>query len=103
MHKHPGKFLQAEMIRLELSASDVARQLRVPINRVTEIIHGRRGVTADTALRLARFFGDDAFIWMERQARFDLQEAETKSGAKIRAIAMLKSPHYGRHAKEQAR
>ena len=74
---HPGEILREELLGpLGLSASRLARDLRVPVTRITEILHGRRGITADTALRLARYFGTTARFWMNLQVAYDLEVAE---------------------------
>jgi addiction module HigA family antidote len=61
---HPGEHLAEELRELGMSAAELARQLEVPTNRITEIINGRRGITGDTALRLAHFFGTTAEFWL---------------------------------------
>lgn len=72
----PGEILHEEfMAPLELSAAALARALRVPANRVTAVLQGRRGITADTALRLARYFGTTPELWMRLQADYDLRRA----------------------------
>src|SRR3990172_10994444 len=74
---HPGEILREDLlVPLGLSASRLARDLRVPVTRITEILHGRRGITADTALRLARCFGTTARFWMNLQVAYDLEVAE---------------------------
>jgi len=72
----PGEVLQEEfMAPLDLSAAALARALHVPTNRVTAVLQGRRGITADTALRLARYFGTTPELWMRLQADYDLRRA----------------------------
>lgn len=73
---HPGEHLKEELVELGLSASELARQLQVPPNRVTEILNGTRSVTADTALRLGHWFGTSADFWMKLQMLYDLRVAE---------------------------
>jgi len=74
---HPGEVLLEEfMAPLGLSANKLALDLRVPSNRIVGIVNRRRAVSADTALRLARYFNTSADFWMNLQARYDLQEAE---------------------------
>jgi len=68
---------------LGLSANALARDLDVPPNRITEIINGERAITADTALRLARYFGTSAAFWLNLQTRFDLETADDQHGAEI--------------------
>lgn len=80
---HPGEILKDELEELELSASAFAKQLSVPVNRVTCIINGKRAITADTALRLARFFGTSAEFWLNLQTSYDLKIAMEESGQKI--------------------
>lgn len=81
---HPGEVLREEYMKpLGLSANALAKSLKVPTPRVNEIVRERRGVTADTALRLARYFGGDARSWLNLQAAFDLRVAEQASARKI--------------------
>jgi addiction module HigA family antidote len=80
---HPGEILKDELDELELSASAFAKQLSVPVNRVTYIINGKRAITADTALRLARFFGTSAEFWLNLQTSYALKIAMEESGQKI--------------------
>src|SRR6266481_1670280 len=87
---HPGKHVAEELEALEMSAAELARQLRVPTNRVTAIINGQRGITGDTALRLAHFFGTSAEFWLNLQSLYDLRMAERKAGKSIRSLPKLK-------------
>jgi addiction module HigA family antidote len=63
----------------------LARDIRVPMSRVSEIVHGKRAITADTALRLARYFGTSAQYWLNLQSGYDLQVAARESGERIRS------------------
>lgn len=74
---HPG-------IHIGMSASQLARELGIPANRLTEILRGRRGITADTALRLARWFGTSPVLWLNLQKRHELRLAENEHGEEIR-------------------
>lgn len=74
-----------------MSASALARQLGVPANRVTGIIHGQRAITGDTALRLGHFFGTSAEFWQTLQAIHDLRQAERRAGGRIRTRPTLNS------------
>src|SRR5258708_20358817 len=80
---HPGEVLNEELVELGLSANAFAARIKVPTNRVTEILAGRRSVTAETALRLGRFFGTSAQFWMNLQAHYDLKIAAAQSGKEI--------------------
>src|SRR5258706_16163770 len=80
---HPGEVLNEELVELGLSANAFAARIKVPTNRVTEILAGRRSVTAETALRLGRFFGTSAQFWMNLQAHYDLKIAAAESGKDI--------------------
>ncbi|HLP90473.1 MAG TPA: HigA family addiction module antitoxin [Nostocaceae cyanobacterium] len=82
---HPGEILADELQELGISASDLARFLNVPKNRITEIINGKRSITADTALRLGRWFGTGAEFWMNLQKNYELRLAEQRIGAEIKA------------------
>lgn len=80
---HPGRILKRELAARQLSANRFALSIRVPSGRVTDILNGKRGVTPDTALRFARFFGNSADFWMNLQTRFDLDVAEKELGPQI--------------------
>ena len=73
-----------------MSAAELARQLKVPTNRVTGILNGQRAVTGDTALRLGHFFGTSAEFWLNLQSLYDLRLAEQKAGKSIRILPTLK-------------
>jgi addiction module HigA family antidote len=87
---HPGEHLAEELKELGMSASELARQLNVPTNRVTQILNGQRGITGDTALRLAHFFGTTAEFWLNLQNLYEIRLAERASGKSIRALPTLK-------------
>lgn len=80
---HPGEMLRDELEERGLSMNQLARELRVPMNRVSAIVNGKRAITADTALRLARFFGTSAQMWMNLQADYDLEVASREVGQQI--------------------
>ena len=90
---HPGEHLAEELKALDMSAAELARKIRVPTNRITQILNGTRAVTGDTALRLAHFFGTGAQFWLNLQSLYDLRLAEQKAGKSIRAL-----PRLHRHA-----
>ena len=94
---HPGEHLAEELKALEMSAAELARQLKVPTNRITEILHGRRAITGDTALRLGHFFGTSAQFWLNLQSLYELRIAERKAGKSIRVLPTLKQ-HVRAHA-----
>ena len=83
MAVHPGRILQRELRARGLSANKLALALRVPSGRITSILNGKRSITSDTALRLARYFGNSARFWMNLQTRYDLLVAEERLGDKI--------------------
>ena len=87
---HPGEVLAEDLAALHMSAAELARQLKVPTNRVTEILNGQRAITGDTALRLAHFFGTSAQFWLNLQSLYELRLAERKAGKAIRALPTLK-------------
>src|SRR5580700_3779018 len=78
---HPGETIREDFLKpLRMSVNKLALELRVPATRMTEIVHGRRGITADTALRLARYFNTTPRFWLNLQASYDLAiAAETKA------------------------
>lgn len=81
---HPGEILREDYLaELGMSANALAKALRVPAPRVNEIVRERRGVTADTALRLARYFGTTPQFWLNLQSAYDLRRAEIAAGRKI--------------------
>ena len=80
---HPGEVLRDELDELGLSASALSKALDVPANRVTMILNGQRGVSADTALRLARYFGTTPQLWLNLQKTWELRKAETEAGNEI--------------------
>jgi addiction module HigA family antidote len=83
---HPGEHLAEELRELGITAAELSRQIDVPVNRITGIIHGQRGITADTALRLAHWFGNSPQFWMNLQQLYELRLAESEIGAKIAAL-----------------
>jgi antitoxin HigA-1 len=90
---HPGEVLADELEALELSAAELARRIHVPTNRVTQIINGARSVTADTALRLGRFFGTSALFWINLQKLYELDRAALSLGNEIEAITPFALSH----------
>ena len=83
---HPGEHLAEELGELGISAAELSRQIDVPVNRITGIIHGHRGITADTALRLGHWFGTTPQFWMNLQQLYELRLAESEVGAEITAL-----------------
>ena len=82
---HPGRILKREIMARELSANKLALALRVASGRITQIINGKRGITAETALRLSRYFSTSPRFWMNLQAGYELAVAESEIGRKINA------------------
>src|ERR1039457_3298816 len=87
---HPGHHLAEELNELGMSASELARKLDVPPNRITAILKGQRGLTGDTALRLAHFFGTSAQFWLNLQSLYELRLAQQKAGKAIKTLPTLK-------------
>jgi len=83
---HPGEHLADELRELGITAAELSRQIDVPVNRITGIIHGQRGITADTALRLGHWFGTTPQFWMNLQQLYELRLAEKEVGAEIAAL-----------------
>lgn len=83
---HPGQMLAHKLEAIGVTPTELARQLGVPANRITQIINAQRGITGDSALRLAHWFGNEPEYWMSLQARYDLQVAEAEAGQEIRAL-----------------
>jgi addiction module HigA family antidote len=88
---HPGEILREELEGLDLSAAEFARQLNVPTNRITGILNEKRGLTADTALRLGHWFGTSAEMWLNLQKLYELRLAEQEKGAEIRKLPKRKA------------
>src|ERR671915_254037 len=80
---HPGEILADELEEIAVTPTELARQLRVPANRITQIVQGKRAVTGDTALRLGHWFGTSAQFWLNLQSAYDLRVAEQKAGKEI--------------------
>ena len=90
---HPGKHLAEELKELNMSAAGLARRLKVPTNRITEILNGRRAVTGDTALRLGHFLGTRAEFWLNLEKFYQLRLAKKKVGKEIKTLPTLKDEH----------
>ncbi|WP_420449264.1 HigA family addiction module antitoxin [Candidatus Palauibacter sp.] len=86
---HPGETLRDDLDALGMSAAELARSIEVPVNRITEILNGRRSITGDTALRLGRFFGTSGEFWLNLQKLYELRHAERKSGLAIARLPTL--------------
>ena len=84
---HPGEILADELTEIGISVAELARLIEVPANRVSQIIAGKRGITADTALRLAQYFGTAAEFWMNLQKIYELDLARKEAGAAIKHIS----------------
>jgi addiction module HigA family antidote len=80
---HPGEVLRDELQTIGLSANALSKALGVPVNRITAILNGQRGITADTALRLARYFGTTPQLWLNLQLTYELRRAEIAVGREI--------------------
>jgi antitoxin HigA-1 len=80
---HPGGFLKRELKARDLSANRLALDLSVPSGRITDILNGRRSITADTAVRLGRYFGNRAQFWLDLQSQYDIAVIERERGAEI--------------------
>ena len=87
---HPGEHLAEELKELGMSAAELARQLDVPTNRVTQILNGQRGISGDTALRLAHFFGTTAGFWLNLQSLYEIRVAEQVNGKSIKSLPTLR-------------
>ena len=81
--EHPGEVLRDDLDALGMSANALSKALGVPVNRVTMILNGQRGVSADTALRLARYFGTTPRLWLKLQKTWELRRAEIEAGREI--------------------
>ena len=88
---HPGEFLVDELEEIRISPTELSRQIDVPPNRISQIARGKRDVTADTALRLGRFFGTGPEFWMNLQKSYDLDKAKAELGPAIQKIQQWKA------------
>ncbi|MBM4294616.1 MAG: HigA family addiction module antidote protein [Deltaproteobacteria bacterium] len=86
---HPGEHLAEQLEELGMSAAALARHLKVPTNRITEILNGRRAITGDTALRLGHFFGTNPEFWLNLQKIYELRWAADKSWETIKDLPTL--------------
>ena len=80
---HPGEVLKGELEELGITPTELARQIEVPANRVSQIVAGKRSVTGDTALRFGHWFGVDPQFWLNLQAQYDLAQAARETRAEI--------------------
>jgi len=87
---HPGEHLSEELQTLGMSAAELARNLDVPTNRITQILNGQRAITGDTALRLAHFFDTSPGFWLNLQNLYELRLAQKKTGKAIKSLPSLK-------------
>ena len=83
---HPGEILGEELEGLGITATELARQIDVPANRISQILHAKRAITGDTALRLGHWFGNSAQFWLNLQAAYDLRLAMSQSGDRIEKL-----------------
>lgn len=91
---HPGEILQEELlVPMNMTPHALSLALGVPASRIADIIHGRRGITADTAARLGRYFGTSAQMWLNLQNRYDLAVAEERYGAELARIIPRSAAH----------
>jgi antitoxin HigA-1 len=80
---HPGRLLKRELTARDLSANRLALDIGVPSGRITDILNSRRSITADTAVRLGRYFGNSAQFWLDLQGQYDIAMVERERGAEI--------------------
>ena len=88
---HPGEFLADELVEIKISATELSRRIDVPANRISQIVRGKRDITADTALRLGQFFGTGPELWLNLQKTYDLDKARAALGIKINKIHRWRS------------
>jgi len=86
---HPGEHLAEELNELGMSAAELARQIDVPVNRMTAILNAKRGVTADTALRLGHWFGTTPEFWLNLQTLYELRLARQEVGDRVKKLPTL--------------
>jgi|SRR6185437_1723837 len=86
---HPGEHLAEQLEELGMSAAELSRRIKVPTNRITQIMGGRRSITGDTALRLGHFFGTSAEFWLSLQKLYELRVAEHEVGKDVKTLPRL--------------
>jgi antitoxin HigA-1 len=94
---HPGEHLAEELKELGISAAELARQVEVPVNRVTGIINGQRAITADSALRLGHWFGTSPEFWLNLQKLYELRLARQEIGARVERLPRLADRRRKKH------
>jgi addiction module HigA family antidote len=95
---HPGEHLAEQLEELGMSAAELARRIKVPTNRVTQVVNGQRSITGDTALRLGHFFGTSAEFWLNLQKLYELRVAEREGGKAVKALPTLADGRSRSHA-----
>src|SRR3954465_26255 len=86
---HPGEHLEEQLREVGLPAAELSRQIDVPVNRITGIINGQRGITADTALRLGHWFGTSPEFWLNLQTIYELRLAKDEMGERVKKLPRL--------------
>ena len=99
---HPGEILGDELEEIGISSAELSRTLRVPPNRISQLVAGKRAMTADTALRLARYCGTSADLWMNLQKTYELDLARKEAGKGIDSIPRRKPPRRAAPAAEHS-
>jgi addiction module HigA family antidote len=87
---HPGEILADELAELGKTPTELARELHVPANRMSQLVAGKRGITADTALRLEKWLGVSAAFWMNLQKRYELDIARSQAAGSLKAIKTIR-------------
>ena len=100
---HPGEHLAQELQELGMPAAELARQIKVPVNRVTGIINGQRSITADTALRLAHWFGTSPEFWLNLQTIYELRLARKVLGNRVKKLPRRTDRRFGRKDSREPR
>lgn len=98
---HPGQVLADKLEAVGVTPTELARQLHVPANRITQIINGQRGITGDSALRLAHWFGNAPEFWMNLQMQHDLRAAAKQSGRQIETLPRRPGQRTGKPGKQE--
>ena len=96
---HPGETLREDLVALGMSAAELSRQLKVPVNRITQILNGSRAITGDTALRLGHFFNTSPEFWLNLQKLFDLRMAEQTKGEEVARLPKFDSAAWAQRNK----
>lgn len=97
---HPGETLRDDLEALGMSAAELSRQIKVPVNRITQIINGSRAITGDTALRLGHYFNTTAEFWLNLQKLYELRIAQASKGKEVASLPVFNTKLWAKRSKK---